>query len=925
MDQLCKQYENDQNRTNGYLAHHLIRLKQQRSALTNRLDHVVCTALSLIAIKKPTLYQNDQIRDVIYQLFKTDGIPAPVRQKGSVYQQVCLFAANLLWSSHRTLPQWPIGLMLLYLEDSYKNRDWVDHPLTTNFTATLRASLNTVPIDPEYRETKLNEPTEVVTSRFKHLSNLDDHVANVINDQLRKRGGGQDTISKNLLITAALACGNAAVRLCVVDKMENLLNNPKVVKHAQELLFYLCANINSTVDDSVFEKLLTIRWTRSKPSNAYFNALVVMCDQPNNSANRAMANHQIMIQRIVYSELERSRNLSSMQIINHFVSHNERLRSTTASHIARVLLYIIDQQKGDQQMAVCIQSLRYILREMVKNIKSDVLGKFLLTLLNDLLNEGAAPYRINPQNIVEPELTIKRKQIQVAVIDLAHLMIILRTTPLKDYLVNKSFDKASLGKEQMILYEEICEDIPILLQSTIRWVSSKLCILFKPEVDELHEILMKLLFITKKPSDYDQLPTEPERSASYKIIGSSNVLEGTLTRLTIIGGEYLKGGKGLDIFWTVVSRCCRNGGQIQIENASQLAENILQLVSQSKITQTRTMWRGWLTFLLLAAANPSTIGAFGWESFPQLRLLISYCITGTVMLSEEDKQAARRLVQNDRDELSKSDDQLDPSEWCLFSSTVLRVPPHEVINEIDMLNRSIGLDAKLSENRNPDFLLLLMSNQSTSLEWLTRLVQTTKQPDKLPIEVRAEYIINIIDKVDHKPIDGLILKQLQHASADNNKLLEHLISRLSIKNCKTRKNAYTLLQVILNNSSVMEVDQEQPEFNDLINVEKLDLVEFIQKLVPLLESSEKTLNSIISALCVETSLDKIYVYLNLIEFTMDQMKSPQRGNEIMTKTSLALCELITGQPLSVTRRLRSAITRRGFLFSESLNLNVYYL
>ena len=96
--------------------------------------------------------------------------------------------------------------------------------------------------------------------------------------------------------------------------------------------------------------------------------------------------------------------------------------------------------------------------------------------------------------------------------------------------------------------------------------------------------------------------------------------------------------------------------------------------------------------------------------------------------------------------MSKSDDQLDPNEWCLFSSTDLRAPPHEIINEIDMLNRTIGLDAKLSENRNPDFLLLLMSSQSTSLEWLTRLVQTTKQPEKLPIEVRAEYIVNVIDK-----------------------------------------------------------------------------------------------------------------------------------------------------------------------------------
>ena len=123
----------------------------------------------------------------------------------------------------------------------------------------------------------------------------------------------------------------------------------------------------------------------------------------------------------------------------------------------------------------------------------------------------------------------------------------------------------------------------------------------------------------------------------------------------------------------------------------------------------------------------------------------------------------------------------------------------------------------------------------------------------------------------------------------------------------------------------MEVDQDQPDFNELINVEKLDLGEFIQKLVPLLESSEKTLSSIISALCVETNLDKIYVYLNLIEFTMDQMNNLEREKEIMTKTSLALCELITGQPLSVTRRLRSAITRKRVYLSCQVNIKLCLL
>ena len=159
-------------------------------------------------MKKSALFQNDQIREVVYQLFKTDGIPAPVRQKGSVYQQVCLFAANLLWSSHRTLPQWPLSFMLLYLEDSYKNRDWVDHQLTANFTATIRVALKTTPIEEELRETKLNEPTEVVQSRFQHLANVDETVASVINDQLRKRG--TQGAGKNIFRT--WACSNGTYR-----------------------------------------------------------------------------------------------------------------------------------------------------------------------------------------------------------------------------------------------------------------------------------------------------------------------------------------------------------------------------------------------------------------------------------------------------------------------------------------------------------------------------------------------------------------------------------------------------------------------------------------------------------------------------------------------------------------------------------------
>ena len=516
---------------------------------------------------------------------------------------------------------------------------------------------------------------------------------------------------------------------------------------------------------------------------------------------------------------------------------------------------------------------------------------------------------------IDPEITTRvRKQLMTALIDIAHLIIMLRTMPLKDAFV-KGFQISQLGKDQVALYEDMCEDIPQLLQYTIRWVSSKLCILFKPDGNELNEILLKLLFIEKRPSEFDNYPPEIERMAIHQIISAQNVLEGTLTRLTIIGGEYLKGfDRGLDIFWSVVSRCCKNGGKIKIENAKQLAENILGLISSpDRSTSTRTMWRGWLTFLLLAASNPCTIGAYGWEAFPQLRLFISYCITGTVILTDEQKQAARRLEQNEKDEILRKNPNIDVSELCTFSSGDLRIPPGSIISEIDALNKSIGLDTMLSENRNPDFLLLLMKLQSTSLEWLTRLVRSTKDFDQLPIEVRAEYIINVIDQKSHTQNDTQILVALQAICTEGDEeqkvnLLEHIVSRLSIRNSKTRKNAYHLLRVILKTDTVMDVDE--PKFEDLINVDNVDFGQLIERLLPLLENSDKALESIIGAFSVETNLDKVYVFLNLIEFTAEHIKGTDinRAKEVITKTALAICELLTSQPRWITTRLRAEST-----------------
>ena len=106
----------DVTKTNGLLYFALCRIKQQR--LDNRgrpLDHVTISALSFLALKKPALFQNDSIRDSIYPLLKSDGIP-PSARKDKAIQQLMIFATNLLWASHRNLAQWPIEFIKVKYE-----------------------------------------------------------------------------------------------------------------------------------------------------------------------------------------------------------------------------------------------------------------------------------------------------------------------------------------------------------------------------------------------------------------------------------------------------------------------------------------------------------------------------------------------------------------------------------------------------------------------------------------------------------------------------------------------------------------------------------------------------------------------------------------------------------------------------------------
>ena len=73
----------DSPKANQYVAYILNKLKTQRNSLQNKLDPIIVSSLCFLSMKRSSIFQNDSIRELLYQMFKTEGLPQSARVKGS--------------------------------------------------------------------------------------------------------------------------------------------------------------------------------------------------------------------------------------------------------------------------------------------------------------------------------------------------------------------------------------------------------------------------------------------------------------------------------------------------------------------------------------------------------------------------------------------------------------------------------------------------------------------------------------------------------------------------------------------------------------------------------------------------------------------------------------------------------------------------
>ena len=66
-----------------YVAYILNKLKTQQNSLQNKLDPIIVSSLCFLSMKRAAIFQNESIRELLYQMFKTEGLPQSARVKGS--------------------------------------------------------------------------------------------------------------------------------------------------------------------------------------------------------------------------------------------------------------------------------------------------------------------------------------------------------------------------------------------------------------------------------------------------------------------------------------------------------------------------------------------------------------------------------------------------------------------------------------------------------------------------------------------------------------------------------------------------------------------------------------------------------------------------------------------------------------------------
>lgn len=844
-------------------------------AVTQRpkLENTLSLSLMYLAKLRPNMFCNEIVTSALLSVLRRDATPTfKIRNNPSTY----VLAANLLARGYHNKTQWPESFVRHYIEDAINERAWVDLDDCSPFVDTICTAFATKtppksmlqpelisvgPIPPiTSRETTDEDSGDANTAggssdRAKSDDNaimcstespydqlklaIERLVVDTVKEQFNRRQA-PDCLTRNFLRFLSSVSGISDIRAMAITRLELWIHNGKLMKSAQELLAYICYNVNSetTRDHEVLANLIKMRLKTKALVNHYMNCI------------REMINLQpdilfIVLKNMVQSELSNARNPNNMGM-GMLASMFQAKPDESAQHLAAIYQEFLLQRED------CLRTLRVFLRELVKMLRYDI----KLTVFCD------AFLMMSPSFELQLEKFEFRDRVYFAIIDLVCLCMFLSVSPqIREANVLLRAGRETKSNKILIDYYDQMTQIQ---RAAIRWVFDIVPKVFKPSEADYTQSLHKILLLDA-PEQYtkgDQWPPEQERNLLMRLASEVPLHQDVILYLAFIGVRKDNPIKTVDVV-ELIEQVIRRAAGLRINDYPALFANNLEIIDclftmaeyhhpenivlpndykPPKLAISTLYWKAWNMLLMLSAHNPSTFGAFCWENYPMLRNLMEMSITNQFVnkVSDEELQLSaleKTQILEFETHLAAASSRVVITEQnsLLLSQLILmdpygvaRKPPMLVLEMLQNQNVTLKLGHLLCRSRKPDLLLDIINRQGTSqsMPWLADLVQNSEGDfNHLPVQCLCEFLLSNSSSMDnHRDME--LLKYLQNLLADETpdqmtkqtscEVLEYFLRRLSSPSKTNRINAIKALQLLLDIFQGEEHDMslEQDRNND---------------------------------------------------------------------------------------------------------------
>lgn len=813
-----------------------------------KLDNSQSLSLLYLAKLRPSMFCNEVVTQALLSILRRDATPSfKTRNNPSAH----ILAANLLARGYHNKTQWPESFVRHYIDDAINERVWVDFDECSAFvenictafgtktppksmlqpeTSTM-GSMSTISsreatdedscegniagTSTELAKSGENEIICAVQQRYSHIEDIIEKlVIDTVKEQFNRRQA-PDCLTRNFLKFLATVSGMNDVRAMAVTRLELWLHNGKLMKPAQELLTYICFNVNSNSsrDSEVLANLVKMRLKTKALINVYMGCIKEMINvQPDILF--------VVLKNAVQNELSNARNPNNMgmgMLANIFQAKPDE----SARHLAAIYQEFLLQRED------CLRTLRVFLRELVKTLRYDIkLTVFCQALL------------VGTPNIENFEF---RDRVFYSLIDLVCLCMFLSVSPqIREANVLLRAGRETKGSKVLIEYYD---QMSLIQCEAVKWMHDIVPKLFKPNDTEYTQSLHKILLLDT-PEQYtkgDQWPPEQERALLLRLVSEIPLHQDTIFYLALIGIKKEIPVKIPDAM-EIIEQVIRRSASLRIIDYPALEANKLEIIDllftmaeyhhpenimlpvdyePPKLAIGTLYWKAWNILLMLSAHNPSTFGAFCWETYPMLRNLMEMSITNqfaNYKVPDEELQLGmleKTQILEFETHLAAATSKVVITEQnsLLLSQLILmnpmgvaRKPPAVVLEMLQNQNTTLKLGHLLCRSRKPDLLLDIIHRQGTSqsMPWLADLVQNSEGDfNHLPVQCLCEFLLSNSSSMDnHRDLE--LLKYLQNLLADEDQdhqtsceVLEYFLRRLASPSKQGRINAINALQLLL--------------------------------------------------------------------------------------------------------------------------------